>query len=177
MSSDFKICQQLMNVNCLSPIALIKGFLPKFIAKKDGQIVNVLSVAAQVGTPMRTFYSTSKFSLDGFGKALQAEVSPHNISVLQCYPAYVQTNISRNALIGEGKKLGKTDSNIENGIPVDEACEDLIKAIYTRRAWITLGSTYYQILPKLPVFLGEKIAKKLFHNNYKQQMAAINEAR
>jgi hypothetical protein len=36
-------------------------------------------------------------------------------------------------LIGEGKKLGKTDSNIENGIPVDLACEDLIKAIYIKR--------------------------------------------
>ena len=126
---------------------------------------------------MRTFYSASKFSLDGFGKALQGEVAHHGISVLQCYPAYVRTNISRNALIGEGKKLGKTDSNIENGIPVDLACEDLIKAIYTRRSWITLGSPYYCIMPKLPFFLGEKRTKKLFHNNFKQQIAAIEEAK
>ena len=28
INSDFKICQQLMNINCMSPIALIKGFLP-----------------------------------------------------------------------------------------------------------------------------------------------------
>ena len=80
-------------------------------------------------------------------------------------------------MIGEGKKLGKTDSNIENGIPVDLACEDLIKAIYIRRSWITLGSLYYIVMPKLPFLLGEKRTKKLFHNNFKQQIAAIDEAK
>jgi short-subunit dehydrogenase len=125
-------------------------------------------VAAQVGAPMRTFYSGSKFALDGFGKALTGELSHHNISVLQCYPAYVQTNISRNALFGKAEKFGKTDSNIENGIPVDLACEDLIKAIYVKRSWITLGSAYYSILPKIQVFLGENLAKKVMQNNYKQ---------
>jgi len=46
VTADFKIAKQLMNVNCLSPIALIKGFMPKFLKQKDGaQIVNVLSVA------------------------------------------------------------------------------------------------------------------------------------
>jgi dehydrogenase/reductase SDR family protein 7 len=31
VDSAFKIAKHLMNVNCLSPIALIKGFLPKFL--------------------------------------------------------------------------------------------------------------------------------------------------
>ena len=60
-----------MNLNALSPIALIKGLLPKLIKQPNGaQIVNVLSVAGQIGTPLRTMYSASKFALDGFGKAL-----------------------------------------------------------------------------------------------------------
>ena len=59
-----------MNVNCLSPIALIKGFLPKLIDNGGGQIVNVLSVAGTVGVPIRAYYSASKYALDGFGKAI-----------------------------------------------------------------------------------------------------------
>ena len=90
-----------MKVNALSPIALIKGFLPKFVKQSGGaQIVNILSISALVGTPVRSLYSASKFALDGFGKALQAEVQDHNIHVLQCYPAYIKTNISKNALVG-----------------------------------------------------------------------------
>ena len=70
VNCDFSIADKLMRVNCLSPIALIKGFLPRFIKDGGGQIVNVLSVAALLGTPVRSLYSASKFALDGFGKAL-----------------------------------------------------------------------------------------------------------
>lgn len=52
-------------------------------------------------------------------------------------------------MTADGKALGKTDSNIENGISVEEACEDLLKAIYLKKFWITLGSLYYQIAPRI----------------------------
>ena len=40
------ICKHMMEVNCMSPIALIKGFIPMFLKSKDGaQVVNILSVA------------------------------------------------------------------------------------------------------------------------------------
>ena len=73
-----------MNVNTLSGIALVKGFLPQMIKLKNqggAQIVNIVSIAGQIGTAMRTFYCTSKFAQDGFGKALQAEVAHHGITV------------------------------------------------------------------------------------------------
>ena len=99
--SEMKILYHLMNVNTLSPIALIKGFMPKWLKQEGGaQIVNILSVAGQLGVPQRSFYSATKFALDGFGKAISAELADRNISVLQCYPAYVKTNISKNAMVG-----------------------------------------------------------------------------
>jgi len=55
----------------------------------------------------------------------------------------VQTNISKNAILGNGELLGKTDGNIEKGIPVEEAVEDIMKAIYLKRYWVTIGSIYY----------------------------------
>jgi hypothetical protein len=45
--------------------------------------------------------------------------------------------------------LNKTDDNIGKGIPVEEACDDIMKAIYLKRYWVSLGSLYYQIGPKL----------------------------
>ena len=65
VNSDFCIATRLMNVNTLSTIALTKGFLPQLIELKDkggAQIVNITSIAGQVGTAMRSFYCMSKFA-------------------------------------------------------------------------------------------------------------------
>ena len=108
-----------------------------------------MSVAAQLGVPQRSFYSASKFALDGFGKAISAELGHRGISVLQCYPAYVNTNISRNAMVGQGESYGKMDNNIKHGISVDKAVRTLMIAMHLKRNQITLGSMFYVILPKL----------------------------
>ena len=75
-----------------------------------------------MGVPCRTFYSASKFGLDGFSKALCAEVSDKNITVTNIYPAYVRTELSKNAMLGTGELLGAIDKNIESGMDVNEAC-------------------------------------------------------
>lgn len=71
---EFKMAKYMMNVNCMGPIAMIKGVVSKYLENfnesKELQIVNILSVSALVGVPCRTMYSASKFGLDGFGKAL-----------------------------------------------------------------------------------------------------------
>ena len=38
-----------------------------------------------------------------------------------------------NAMIGDGEKMGKMDKNIGNGISVESAVDDLMKAMYLRR--------------------------------------------
>jgi hypothetical protein len=50
------------------------------------------------------------------------------------------TNISKNAMLGNGEKLGKVDANIKKGIPVEECCQDILKAVFLKRYWITIGS-------------------------------------
>ena len=127
--------------------------------------MNVLSVAGLLGVPVRSYYSASKFALDGFGKALQGELSDKKISILQCYPGYVQTNISNNAMVGKGVAFGKTDSNIANGLTVEAAVDTLVKAIYLKRFWITLGSLYLVISPKL-LGLSESAYKYFVVSNF-----------
>ena len=50
--------------------------------------------------------SASKHSLQGYFDALRNEVSPHGISVTVVSPGYIQTNLSRNALQGDGTSHG-----------------------------------------------------------------------
>ena len=126
---DFSVCMKMMNVNCLSHIAVCKAVFPGMIARKSGQIVNILSITGYMGTPMRSMYASSKFGLSGFGKVLRSEGRPHGIEVTQLYPYYVQTNISKNALTGDGSSFGKVDSNIKKGLTVEKAIDIITKAM------------------------------------------------
>lgn len=126
---DFAVCERMTNVNLLSQIAACKAALPGMKERKYGRIVNIVSGSGVFGNPMRTLYSATKFGLSGFGKALRSEVKPDGVRVLQVYPGYVQTNISRNAITGTGEAFGKLDSNIENGMPVDQAVDYILRGL------------------------------------------------
>jgi len=81
VNTEFSTCEYMMNTNCLSHIALVKALLPQMIQRKTGHIVNIISVSGIMGVPVRTMYCASKFAMDGFSKALNAEVKQHGIKV------------------------------------------------------------------------------------------------
>ena len=78
---------------------------------------------------MRSAYCAAKHALIGFMDALRAEVHANNINVMVVTPGSVQTDISKNALEGDGKKHNVTDPMIANGIPVDVCVKKIIKGI------------------------------------------------
>ena len=142
-----------MAINCSSHIAVTSAALPGMMARKRGQIVNVLSVSGLIGNPLRTMYSASKFGLSGFGQALRSEVQPHGITVHQIYPAYVRTSISQNAMTGTGETFSKTDGNIAKGIPVEKCTKEIMRAIYHSQDELIIGSLYYKSLPAVLMFI------------------------
>ena len=116
------------------------------IARKNGQVVNILSVSALLPTPARSLYAASKHALSGFGKALRTEVASHGVSVVQVYPGYVRTNISANAVLGTGESFGKLDANIGRGMPVDKQCDQILRCMMLeRKETITESSPNYAI--------------------------------
>ena len=60
---------------------LIKAVLPGMIERRAGRIVNVGSVAGQVGFPVLGYYCASKFAVTGFTESLGAELEPLGIRV------------------------------------------------------------------------------------------------
>jgi NAD(P)-dependent dehydrogenase (short-subunit alcohol dehydrogenase family) len=71
----------MMETNYFGTLAMIRAVLPEMIARRAGQIVNVGSVAGQVGFPALGYYCASKFALAGLTESLGAEVAPLGIKV------------------------------------------------------------------------------------------------
>jgi NAD(P)-dependent dehydrogenase (short-subunit alcohol dehydrogenase family) len=59
-----------------------------------GYIINITSMAAQIGLPYRGIYSASKFAVEGFTEALSMEVKQFGIKVCLIEPGDFKTNIN-----------------------------------------------------------------------------------
>jgi NAD(P)-dependent dehydrogenase (short-subunit alcohol dehydrogenase family) len=67
-------------------------------ASDGGAIVNVASVAAHMGFPMRLSYCASKAGIEGMTRTLAVEWAPHGIRVNAVAPGYTLTPLVRQAL-------------------------------------------------------------------------------
>lgn len=56
--------------------------------------------------PNRSAYTVSKHALQAFSDTLRAEVAEFNIHVTTVSPGYIRTNLSINAITGNGKRYG-----------------------------------------------------------------------
>jgi short-subunit dehydrogenase len=90
-------------------------------------------------TPLRSGYSASKHSLHGFFDALRAEVARQGIQVTLVCPGFIQTNVSLNALKGDGTRHGKMDAGTAKGMPADICAAKILKGIARRKKEFYVG--------------------------------------
>ncbi|AWP05554.1 Mitochondrial sodium/hydrogen exchanger NHA2 [Scophthalmus maximus] len=81
-----------MNVNVRSMYLMCKAFLPKMLAKKAGNIINMASVASSIkGVVNRCVYSTSKAAVIGLTKSIATDFIEQGIRCNCICPGTVDT--------------------------------------------------------------------------------------
>jgi dehydrogenase/reductase SDR family member 7B len=128
-----------MLTNYLGTVALTKSILPKMLELESGHIVVVTSLVGKFGSPYRSSYAASKHALHGFFDSLRAEIFSKNIKVTIVCPGFVKTNISLNALTGEGKPQKTMDEATENGLKPEYVADKIIKAIIKEKEEVYIG--------------------------------------
>jgi short-subunit dehydrogenase len=131
--TQITVDKRLMDINYLGTIGLSKAILPHFINNKNGQFVVTTSIVGLIGTPLRSSYAASKHALHGFFDSFRAENHQHNISVTLVCPGFVNTNVSKNALTGDGSPQEKMDTATANGIQPERFAKLMAKAIRKRK--------------------------------------------
>ena len=133
IETNISVDKRIMEVNYTGTVALTKTILPHFIENKKGQFVVTTSMVGFIGTPLRSSYAASKHALHGFFDSLRAEVYDYNIAVTLICPGFVSTNISMNALTGDGTSQQKMDTATANGISPERFAKLMAKAIYSKK--------------------------------------------
>lgn len=129
INTTIDVDRKLMEIDYLGTVALSKSLLPHFISNKTGHFVVVSSLMGKFSSPLRSAYCGAKHALHGFFNALRLEHSKDQIKVTLICPGFVNTNVARNALIGDGSQQGYQDDMTENGLNVDVFVKKMIKAI------------------------------------------------
>jgi 3-oxoacyl-[acyl-carrier protein] reductase len=83
----------VINTNLKSTFNCSKAAVKHMMRKRYGRIINIASVAGQMGNPGQTNYSASKAGQIGFTKALAREVAARKINVNAVAPGFVETEI------------------------------------------------------------------------------------
>ncbi len=152
LETDFDVYKRLMNVNYLGTVALTKVILPSMVARRQGSVVSISSVAGKVGSKLRTGYSGSKFAVVGMMDCLRAEVSEYGIQCLTVCPGFIQTDIAVNALSADGSANAVNESNIEQGLTAQECCQQILRAIEQNKDEVVIGKGLSGLAPTIKRF-------------------------
>ena len=129
----------IMDLNYFGTIALTKALLPSMRARKSGHIVPISSVIGHVGIPLRSAYAASKHALHGFFDTLRAETEKDGIRVTIVCPGYIRTNVSENALRGDGSRYGKLDETHARAMLPENAAPRILDGIAKNKLEVRVG--------------------------------------
>lgn len=141
--TQLEVDRNLMEVNYFGNIALAKYLLPHMLKKGAGHFVIVTSLTGVFGTPYRSGYAATKHALHGFYDSLRAELEDDGIKVTIAAPGFVKTNVSFNALVGDGSQLQKMDDAQANGITAEKCASKIISAMVKQKQEVYIGRESY----------------------------------
>jgi short-subunit dehydrogenase len=129
INTDISVDKKLMEIDYLGTVALSKALLPHFISNQSGHFVTVTSLMGKFSSPYRSAYCGAKHALHGFFDSLRMEHDKDQIKVTMICPGFVNTNVARNALVGDGSKQNEQDTATENGLEPADFAKRMLKAV------------------------------------------------
>jgi len=143
-----------MEVNYFGLLNMMRAFAPAMQRRRQGVIVNMLSMASLVNVPRMATYSASKAAAFSLTQALRAELKPYGIHVCGMLPSATDTAMTAHLSVPKLKPATVADAviaAIRDG--VEDAHEGLIHA------------EIYQALRTDPKSVERLMAAKLGHTN------------
>ncbi len=90
---DHDALDWVMRVNFLAPARMTLALVPRMLARGEGMIVNVSSVAGRLGNANEAAYSASKFALCGWSEAIAVDLWDSGVAVRLVNPGPINTEI------------------------------------------------------------------------------------
>ncbi|MCH4553431.1 SDR family NAD(P)-dependent oxidoreductase [Aestuariibaculum lutulentum] len=153
--------EQIMNVNFYGSLYLVKAFLPYFLERLEGHIVNVSSLGGFMPFPGQTIYGASKAAIKLLTEGLYAELKDTNVRATVIHPGAIKTNIMANSGL-KNSVDPETSKDSKMALEPEKAATMIIKAMEKNKYRATVGkdSTMLDILYRISPRLASNIIIK-----------------
>ena len=107
-ASESEIRKQV-DTNLIGLINVIQGVLPQMRKQKRGAIINISSIGGNIGMPMFSLYSATKFAVEGLSESLAYELKEFGIAVKTIAPGAFKTGFGNSVHFLEGNAISDLD--------------------------------------------------------------------
>jgi short-subunit dehydrogenase len=127
----------MINLNVIALTALTRFFLPDFVKRNEGRILNVSSTASLMAGPLQAVYYATKAYVTSFSNAIAEELHDTNITVTALLPGATETEFASTS------GMDKT-SLFDNMFSARSVAEDGYNAMLAGKLNIIAGVTFTQ---------------------------------
>ena len=129
----------IIQLNIVTLTALSRFFLPDFVKRNSGRILNVSSTASLLPGPLQAVYFATKAYVTSFSNALTEELHDTNVTVTALLPGATETEFARVS------GMDKTDL-FEKTVSARSVAKDGHDAMVAGRLEVVSGLTFGQKL-------------------------------
>jgi len=115
--------RRMFEVNFFGAVDLTQRLAPGMVARGQGLVVNVASIASKVPLPWFTLYSASKAALEAYTRGLRMELARTGVGAMLVCPGYVKTGFQGAVLGGRppaklvsGKRFASTAEAVAQAV-------------------------------------------------------------
>lgn len=165
-NTDLEVLRRVMDVNFFGSVNMTRAGLALLLASR-GQIIAISSVAGFCPLPLRAGYAASKHAMRGFFDTLRCEVQSRGLKVMIACPYFVESDIARNALSGDGRSRAPEveASRLKGMVTAEHAAAEIVRGAKAGRRFLPVarGAKLAWMLSRLaPNRLADMSAKRVY---------------
>jgi len=154
----------LVQVNLTALMQVTRVVLPHMLARGEGHIINMISVAGLIATPLIPSYAASKHGARAFTDALRREVAPLGIKVSGIYPGPAVTEFGQH--VGRNEAYSSVRKTLKSRMSPEYVARRVLDvAKRPRRSliipwWFPILTTFDMLFPGLVDWISYAFSKK-----------------
>ncbi|MEK7857953.1 MAG: SDR family NAD(P)-dependent oxidoreductase [Elusimicrobiota bacterium] len=122
---DMAEVESVLQTNFFGAAALTRSVLPSMLARRDGHIVNIASMAGVLGFPFMAAYAASKFALVGFTESLRREYRGTGVTLTSFCPGSVPTAMTAASFADEKlSRLARPKTTAQMARRIADCCRE-----------------------------------------------------